>query len=128
MLIVEGGVWFRFKRHEPHARGEVAALGLEGGHRLHEGLFAGCGGGTLEAVHEVKLADQSCGPILFGAVADALGLTYMLGAAVLGGAFLWYAYRLRREPDRPAAARLYKYSLLYLALLLVLVMVDSVIA
>jgi protoheme IX farnesyltransferase len=66
--------------------------------------------------------------ILFGAVADALGLTYMIGAAVLGGAFLWYAYRLRHEPGRPAAARLYKYSLLYLALLLVLVMVDSVIA
>ncbi|HIM59668.1 MAG TPA: protoheme IX farnesyltransferase [Dehalococcoidia bacterium] len=66
--------------------------------------------------------------ILFGTVADALGLTYMIGAAVLGGAFLWYAYRLRLEPGRPAAARLYKYSLLYLALLLVLVMVDSVIA
>ena len=66
--------------------------------------------------------------ILFGAVADALGLTYMIGAAMLGGAFLWYAYRLRHEPGRPAAARLYKYSLLYLALLLVLVMVDSVIA
>jgi len=66
--------------------------------------------------------------ILFGVVAGVLGWTYMVGAAVLGGAFLWYAFRLVREPGKPAAARLYKYSLLYLALLLVLVMVDSVIA
>ena len=47
---------------------------------------------------------------------------------VLNSVFMWYAYRLTREPDRPAAARLYKYSLLYLALLLTLVMVDSVVA
>ena len=61
-------------------------------------------------------------------VAESLDLTYMIGAVVLNTAFLWYAYRLTRNPDRPTAARLYKYSLLYLALLLVLVMVDSVIA
>jgi protoheme IX farnesyltransferase len=66
--------------------------------------------------------------ILFGVVAESLDLTYMIGAVVLNTAFLWYAYRLTRNPDRPTAARLYKYSLLYLALLLVLVMVDSVIA
>jgi protoheme IX farnesyltransferase len=66
--------------------------------------------------------------ILFGVVAESLDLTYMIGAVVLNAAFLWYAYRLTRNPDRPTAARLYKYSLLYLALLLVLVMVDSVIA
>ena len=66
--------------------------------------------------------------ILFGVVAETLGWTYMIGTVVLNSAFLWYAWRLTREPDRPAAARLYKYSLLYLALLLVLVMVDSVVA
>ena len=66
--------------------------------------------------------------LLFGVVAESLDLTYMIGAALLNAAFLWYAFRLTQNPDRPAAARLYKYSLLYLALLLVLVMVDSVIA
>ncbi len=64
--------------------------------------------------------------ILFGVVATTLGWTYMIGIVVLNSAFLWFAFRLTREPDRPAATRLYKYSLLYLALLLVLVMVDSV--
>ncbi len=66
--------------------------------------------------------------ILFGVVAETLEWTYMIGTVALNSAFLWYAWRLTREPDRPAAARLYKYSLLYLALLLVLVMVDSVVA
>ena len=66
--------------------------------------------------------------VLFGAVADPLEWTYMAGALVLNAVFLAYAFRLTRAPGRPAAVRLYKYSLLYLALLLVLVMVDSVIA
>ncbi|MDP7090492.1 MAG: heme o synthase [Dehalococcoidia bacterium] len=66
--------------------------------------------------------------ILFGIVSDALGLMYMIGAAVLCVAFFWYAFKLTKEPDRPAAVRLYKYSLLFLALFFVLVMVDSVVA
>lgn len=66
--------------------------------------------------------------ILFGVVSDALGWVYMTGAAILCIAFFWYAYRLTKEPDRPAATRLYKYSLLFLALFFVLVMVDSVTA
>ncbi|MCI0804601.1 MAG: heme o synthase [Chloroflexi bacterium] len=65
--------------------------------------------------------------VLFGVVAQTLAWTYMIGVVVLNSVFLWYAYRLVRGPGRPAAARLYKYSLLYLALLLVLVMVDSVV-
>jgi len=66
--------------------------------------------------------------ILFGVVSDALGWMYMAGAAGLCLAFFWYAYKLTKEPDRPAATRLYKYSLLFLALFFVLVMVDSVVA
>lgn len=66
--------------------------------------------------------------ILFGVVAESLEWTYMAGTLVLNAIFLWYAFRLTRAPARPAAARLYKYSLLFLALLLVLVMADSVIA
>jgi len=66
--------------------------------------------------------------ILFGVVSEPLGWIYMIGAAVLCLAFIWYALLLTRNPDRPAAARLYKYSLLYLALFFVLVMVDSIVA
>jgi protoheme IX farnesyltransferase len=66
--------------------------------------------------------------ILFGIVSEPLGWTYMIGASLLGGAFIWYAVKLTKKPIKPSATSLYKYSLLYLALLLVLVMVDSVIA
>jgi protoheme IX farnesyltransferase len=66
--------------------------------------------------------------ILFGVVSEPLGWIYMIGASVLCIAFIWYALLLTRNPDRPAAARLYKYSLLYLALFFVIVMVDSVVA
>ena len=64
--------------------------------------------------------------ILFGVVSEPLGWIYMIGAAALSLAFIWYALLLTRSPERPAATRLYKYSLLYLALFFVLVMVDSV--
>ena len=66
--------------------------------------------------------------ILFGVVSDSLGWTYMIGATLLCAAFIWYAYKLLKSPDRPTATSLYKYSLLFLALFFVLVMVDSVIA
>jgi protoheme IX farnesyltransferase len=66
--------------------------------------------------------------ILFGVVSEALGWPYMIGATLLGITFMWYAIQLTKVPERPSATRLYKYSLLYLALFFVLVMVDSVIA
>ncbi|NQW19900.1 MAG: protoheme IX farnesyltransferase [Chloroflexi bacterium] len=66
--------------------------------------------------------------IIFGVVSESLGLIYMVGALALCLAFFWYAYKLTKYPDRPAASRLYKYSLLFLALFFVLVMVDSVVA
>jgi heme o synthase len=66
--------------------------------------------------------------ILFGVVSESLGWMYMGGSSLLCLAFMWYAFKLTKEPDRPAAARLYKYSLLFLALFFVLVMVDSVVA
>ena len=66
--------------------------------------------------------------ILFGVVSEPLGWIYMIGAAVLCLAFIWYALLLTKNPERPAATRLYKYSLLFLALFFVLVMVDSVVA
>jgi heme o synthase len=66
--------------------------------------------------------------ILFGVVSPALSWIYMSGASVLCAGFIWYAYRLTKEPDSPAATTLYKYSLLFLALFFVLVMVDAVVA
>ncbi|MDE0591628.1 MAG: heme o synthase [Dehalococcoidia bacterium] len=65
--------------------------------------------------------------IIFGVVSPALSWIYMIAAAALCLAFLWYAFKLTKAPDRPAAASLYKYSLLFLALFFVLIMVDSVV-
>ena len=56
-----------------------------------------------------------------------LSEVYLAGAIALGGMFTYYAYRLLKEKDRPAALRLYKYSLLYLALLFLTVMIDQVV-
>ena len=63
--------------------------------------------------------------ILFGFVSQTLGWIYTIGSASLNLILFWYAYRLFKDPDRPAAAKLYKYSLLYLALFFLLVMIDS---
>ena len=53
-----------------------------------------------------------------------LGPVYVAAAAVLGGAFLWLAWQLRRNPTRRRAALLFHYSLAYLALLFVAAAVD----
>jgi heme o synthase len=49
---------------------------------------------------------------------------YAASAGVLGAAFLALALRLQRRPERRAALRLYLFSLLYLALLFVAMVVD----
>jgi protoheme IX farnesyltransferase len=59
-----------------------------------------------------------------------MGWVYGVGAALLGAAFLWQAYRLRRSvsaaaPDVTASAmRLFHGSISYLALLFLLVAID----
>ncbi len=55
-----------------------------------------------------------------------LGPVYTAAAIVLGGAFLWLAGRLRRDPSRRRAAILFHYSLAYLALLFVAAALDPV--
>ena len=57
----------------------------------------------------------------------SLGAVYLAGAIALGGMFTYYAYRLLKEKDRAAALRLYKYSLLYLALLFLAIMIDQIV-
>ena len=64
--------------------------------------------------------------ILFGFVSQPLGWIYTVGSGSLNCILIWYAYRLMKGPDRPAATKLYKYSLLYLALFFSLIMIDSV--
>ena len=60
-------------------------------------------------------------PVSYG----AFGLIYLASALTLGGALLWGVIRVRREkPWTGAAWWTYKYSLLYLALLFVAMVVD----
>src|SRR5438094_705859 len=61
-------------------------------------------------------------------IAAGLGFLYLVAAIVLGGLFIAYAFRLLRsgEARRRAVARgVYLYSLVYLTLLFVAIMVDS---
>ncbi len=61
-------------------------------------------------------------PTLLG----AQGLGYGLIAVLLGGRLLWFCLQLLRETGvTPTAWRMYKYSLLYLALLFVAMGVDA---
>lgn len=60
-------------------------------------------------------------PAFFG----ALGAFYGIAAALLGARLLWYCIRLLREQSiTPLAWRMYRYSLLYLALLFVAMGID----
>ncbi len=52
------------------------------------------------------------------------GLVYLGAAVALGGLLVYLAVRLVREASRRAALQLYKYSLLYIALLFTAVVVD----
>jgi len=64
-------------------------------------------------------------PVAYG----AFGLTYLLSALALGAALLWGVIRMRRSrPWTGAAWWVYKYSLLYLALLFAAMVVDRRIA
>jgi protoheme IX farnesyltransferase len=73
-------------------------------------------------VYTLLLTVCSFVPVALG----TLGWFYAAFAAVLGARFIWLAVLLLRTPDdRPAARRMFLYSLLYLALLFVAMGVDS---
>jgi protoheme IX farnesyltransferase len=59
------------------------------------------------------------------APAGELRLIYLASAIGLGGGFVWLAWKLFRNPQRESPMSLYKYSLLYLALLFVAIGVDG---
>nr|WP_114961095.1 heme o synthase [Thermomonas haemolytica] len=52
------------------------------------------------------------------------GLFYLAGALVLGGVFLWYAWRLLDPPDDFFAMRTFKYSIVYLMALFGFLLLD----
>jgi protoheme IX farnesyltransferase len=75
-------------------------------------------------VYTLMLLPLTIMPTLFG----ALGLFYGVAAALLGARLLWYCVRLLRERTvTPVAWQLYKYSLLYLALLFTAMGIDRAI-
>ncbi len=72
-------------------------------------------------VYTLMLLPLTIMPTLFG----ALGLFYGVAAALLGARLLWYCIRLLRAPSiTPLAWQMYRYSLLYLALLFVAMGID----
>jgi len=73
-------------------------------------------------LYSLVLVPLSVMPVLTG----AFGLVYGCLAIVLGGRFLWLMVELLRERERTGRAwRLYRYSLLYLALLFGSMLVDQ---
>jgi protoheme IX farnesyltransferase len=72
-------------------------------------------------VYTLVLLPLTIMPTLFG----AFGVFYGAAAAILGARLLWYCVRLIRERSvSPVAWQMYRYSLLYLALLFVAMGVD----
>ena len=61
------------------------------------------------------------------AATSAVGWIYLGSAVVLGGVFLSLAWRLKRDSTTPKARALYLYSLLYLALLFMAILADSMV-
>ena len=54
-----------------------------------------------------------------------MGLAYLIAAIVLGGAFLYLAEKLWRNYSQSTSKRLYKFSQTYLALLFLVMVLDS---
>jgi protoheme IX farnesyltransferase len=59
------------------------------------------------------------------ALTAAVGWAYAGAALVLGAIFIWQAWQLKLQDTARNARKVYLYSLLYLALLFVAVMIDS---
>ena len=60
------------------------------------------------------------------ALTGAVGLVYLLSSVVLGALFIYYAWRLIRRPGIEGAKPLYLYSLLYLGVLFLAIIADSI--
>lgn len=60
-------------------------------------------------------------PLLLGQA----GLLYAVAAVLLNGVLILRSWQLMQAPDRPKAVRLFKYSMVYLALIFVIMAVDQ---
>ena len=65
------------------------------------------------------------GVTLMFALTDSVSWTYSTAAVALGAIFIWMAWRLRQDESAANARKLYLFSLLYLGLLFVAVMVGA---
>mgnify|MGYP001247927339 CR=1 FL=1 len=63
--------------------------------------------------------------ILLYTASHSLGSIYLISATALGVGFIAYSLQLFRKTGHRASAPIYRYSLLYLAMLFVAIMVDS---
>jgi protoheme IX farnesyltransferase len=52
------------------------------------------------------------------------GWIYLVGAMVLGGVFLWYAWRIWRNYSDELAQKTFRYSIVYLTALFAVLLVD----
>lgn len=59
---------------------------------------------------------------------SAVGWLYLGGASGLGLGFVWHAWRLMRQPGIAAARTTYLYSLAYLGIVFLIIVIDSVVA
>jgi heme o synthase len=75
-------------------------------------------------LYTAALVAFTIAPALWG----QFGVVYLVAAAGLGSAFLWLAWRLRRERTPARAGLLFHYSLAYLALIFVAMAIDAVVA
>jgi len=74
-------------------------------------------------LYSLVLVPATIVPVAWG----VFGLAYLGSALPLGAVFVYLAYRLRRETSPRQAARLFHYSLLYLALLYAAIALDAVV-
>jgi heme o synthase len=58
---------------------------------------------------------------------EAMGLVYLVAAVVLGAAFIWQAFALRRDATPERAMRMFSFSNTYLALLFAAIAVDTLV-
>ena len=52
------------------------------------------------------------------------GLIYLVTAIALGARFLWYAIRMRRDPDKELPMQVFRFSITYLMILFAALLID----
>jgi protoheme IX farnesyltransferase len=72
-------------------------------------------------LYSLLLTLMSLAPVFLG----LLGPVYLVAALALNGVFMWQAIAIQRNPSNGNIWRLYRYSLLYLALLFLAMGVDG---